>query len=296
MHNVSTHLTLNNGVVMPAIGLGVFQTPPDETIDAVTTALETGYRHIDTAAAYGNEREVGEGIRRSGLDRSDVFIETKVWISDFGYDETLHAFDKSAGKLGVEQLDLFILHQALPSAFDKTVGAYKALETLLGDGRVRSIGVSNFMVEHLIGLREQTEIVPAVNQIEVHPYFSQGAVRRANADLGIVTQAWSPIGGITSYRGNKERSTFTDPVILGIAEQYGKSAAQVMLRWQLQLGHSVIPKSVKPERIAENFGVFDFELTAENIAAIDALETGKRGGPEPEDVTLETFGRDIPEA
>jgi len=293
---MTTNITLNNGVVMPAIGLGVFQTPPDETTDAVTAALELGYRHIDTAAAYGNEREVGEGIRRSGIARDDVFIETKVWISDYGYDETLHAFDKSAGKLGVEQIDLFILHQALPSDFDKTVNAYRALQTLLDDGRVRAIGVSNFMRKHLDDLGELTSVVPAVNQIEVHPYFSQPDVRAANAERGIITQAWSPIGGITSYRGDATKSTFTDPVILGIGEQYGKTAAQVMLRWQLQLGHSVIPKSVRRERIAENFDVFDFSLTQVEIDAIDALDTGKRGGPEPEAVTLETFGRDIPEA
>jgi len=289
-------LTLNNGVTMPAIGLGVFQTPPDETTAAVETALELGYRHIDTAAAYGNEREVGEGLRRSGIGRDEVFIETKVWISDYGYDETLHAFDKSAGKLGIEQIDLFILHQALPSDFDKTVNAYRALQTLLDDGRVRAIGVSNFMRTHLDDLGELTSVVPAVNQIEVHPYFSQPDVRAANAERGIITQAWSPIGGITSYRGDATKSTFTDPVILGIGEQYGKTAAQVMLRWQLQLGHSVIPKSVRRERIAENFDVFDFSLTQVEIDAIDALDTGKRGGPEPEEVTLETFGRDIPEA
>jgi diketogulonate reductase-like aldo/keto reductase len=293
---MTNSITLNNGVVMPAIGLGVFQTPPDETVAAVASALQIGYRHIDTAAAYFNEREVGEGIRQSGVDRSEIFIETKVWISDFGYDETLHAFDKSAGKLGVEQLDLFILHQALPSEFEKTVGAYKALEALLADGRVRAIGVSNFMRSHLVALEEQTTVMPAVNQIEVHPYFSQPDVRAANAERGIITQAWSPIGGITAYRGDASKSTFTDPVILGIASQVGKTAAQVMLRWQLQLGHSVIPKSVKPERIAQNFDVFDFELTDEQIAAIDALDTGKRGGPEPEAVTLETFGREIPEA
>jgi len=293
---MTTTLTLNNGVVMPAIGLGVFQTPPDETTTAVETALELGYRHIDTAAAYGNEREVGEGIRRSGIARDEVFIETKVWISDYGYDETLHAFDKSAGKLGVDTLDLFILHQALPSDFSKTINAYRALQTLLDDGRVRAIGVSNFMRTHLDDLSAQTNVVPAVNQIEVHPYFSQPDVRAANAERGIITQAWSPIGGITSYRGDASKSTFTDPVILGIGEQYGKTAAQVMLRWQLQLGHSVIPKSVRRERIAENFDVFDFSLTQVEIDAIDALDTGKRGGPEPEDITLENFGRDIPEA
>lgn len=289
-------LTLNNGVTMPAIGLGVFQTPPDETTAAVATALELGYRHIDTAAAYANEREVGEGIRRSAIARDDIFVETKVWISDYGYDETLHAFDKSADKLGVDQIDLLILHQALPSAFDRTIGAYRALETLLEDGRVRSIGVSNFMRTHLDALRAETSIVPAVNQIEVHPYFSQPDVRAANAELGIITQAWSPIGGITSYRGDASQSTFNDPVILAIAEWYGKTAAQVMLRWQLQLGHSVIPKSVRAERIAENLAVFDFSLAQSEIDELSALDTGKRGGPEPEAVTLEAYGRDIPEA
>ena len=290
------NITLNNGVVMPALGLGVFQTPPEVTTDAVQAALQTGYRHIDTAAAYANEREVGEGIRRSGIDRSEIFVETKVWISDYGYDQTLHAFDKSAGKLGVDQIDLFILHQALPGAFDTTIAAYQALEQLLADGRVRAIGVSNFMTDHLHALREQSTVVPAVNQIEVHPYFSQPEVRQTNVELGIITQAWSPIGGITSYRGDGTKSTFTDPVILGIGAEHGKSAAQVMLRWQLQLGHSVIPKSVRPERIAENFAVFDFELNADQMSAIDALDTGVRGGPAPEVVTLETFGRDIPEA
>ena len=289
------NLTLNNGVVMPAIGLGVFQTPPDETTDAVASALETGYRHIDTAAAYANEREVGEGIRRSGVDRSEVFIETKVWISDYGYDETLHAFDKSAGKLGVDQIDLLILHQALPGEFEKTIGAYTALEKLLADGRVRAIGVSNFMRSHLDALLERTSIVPAINQIELHPYFQQPDVQAADADHGIVTQAWSPIGGITSYRGTG-RSSFDEPAILAIAGELGRSAAQVMLRWGLQHSRSVIPKSTRPERIAENFQVFDFELSAGQMGAIDALDTGVRGGPEPEAVTLEAFGREIPEA
>lgn len=290
------NLTLNNGVTMPSLGLGVFQTPPDATTDAVATALETGYRHIDTAAAYGNEREVGEGIRRSGVDRSEIFIETKVWISDYGYGETLHAFEKSAAKLGVEQLDLFILHQPLSTAFEKTIAAYKALEKLLADGSVRAIGVSNFMPGHLAALREATAIVPAVNQVELHPYFTQPEVQQANAKLGILTQAWSPIGGITSYRGDNTRTTFNDPTILAIAGGHGKSAAQVMLRWQLQLGHSVIPKSVRPERIAENFDVFDFELTQAQMDALAALDTGVRGGPNPDSITLEAFGRPIPEA
>jgi 2,5-diketo-D-gluconate reductase A len=288
-------LTLNNGVRIPALGLGVFQTPPEETTAAVEAALATGYRHIDTAAAYLNEREVGEGIRRSGVGRAEIFIETKVWISDYGYDQTLHAFDKSSAKLGVEQLDLLILHQALPSAFDRTIGAYKALEQLLSDGKVRAIGVSNFMPEHLAQLMEHATVVPAVNQVELHPYFTQPAVQKADAEHGILTQAWSPIGGITFYRGSG-KSTLQDPVILTIARTHAKTAAQVMLRWHLQRGRSVIPKSVRPERIAENFDVFDFELTTDELAALDALDTGVRGGPEPAAITLENFGRAIPEA
>ena len=290
------NLTLNNGVVMPALGFGVFQSAPEVTAQAVQIALATGYRHIDTAAAYGNEREVGEGIRASGLDRSDVFIETKVWISDYGYDEALHAFDKSAGKLGVETIDLLILHQALPSAFDRTLEAYRALETLLADGKVRAIGVSNFMVDHLTQLLERASVVPAVNQIEQHPYFAQADVQAFGAEHGILAQAWSPIGGITFYRDSGHTSTLEDPVIVELAEVHGKSPAQVMLRWGLQHGRSVIPKSTKPARIAENIDVFDFELSAGELAAIDGLDTGKRGGPEPEDITLETFGMAIPEA
>ena len=289
------NLTLNNGIEMPALGFGVFQTPPEVTTDAVHTALQTGYRLIDTAAAYGNERQVGEAIGRSGLPRAEVFIETKVWISDYGYDQALHAFDKSAGKLGVDQIDLLILHQALPGRFDLTSEAYRALETLLADGRVRAIGVSNFMPGHLDALLERAAVIPAVNQVELHPYFTQPAVQAANAAHGITTQAWSPIGGITSYRGTGT-STFDDPAITAIATAYGKTPAQVMIRWHLQEGRSAIPKSVRPERIAENFGVFDFELTAAELKTLDALDTGVRGGPEPDDITLENFGRPIPEA
>ncbi|SKC42365.1 aldo/keto reductase [Krasilnikoviella flava] len=296
MTNSVPTLTLNNGVELPALGYGVFQTPPDETVAATAEALRVGYRHIDTAAAYGNEREVGEALRRSGVPRDDVFLETKVWISDYGYDATLHAFDKSAGKLGVETIDLLILHQALPSRFDLTVDAYKALETLLADGKVRAIGVSNFMPEHLDELQARTTVVPAVNQVEVHPYFRQPDVLAADAAHGILTQAWSPIGGITFYRDGEHTSTLQDPTILGIGEKHGKTAAQVMLRWHLQQGRSAIPKSVTPHRIAENFDVLDFELSGDELTAIDGLDTGVRGGPEPEDITLETFGRDIPEA
>jgi diketogulonate reductase-like aldo/keto reductase len=225
-----------------------------------------------------------------------VFLETKIWISDYGYDETLHGFEKSAGKLGVDQIDLLILHQALPSDFARTRDAYRALEQLLEDGKVRAIGVSNFMVDHLTTLLEQAKVVPAVNQIEVHPYFQQREVQAFNAEHGIVTQAWSPIGGITFYREGQHTSTLDDPTIVGIAEAHAKSPAQVMLRWHLQQGRSAIPKSTKPHRIAEKFDVVDFELSADALTAIDALDTGKRGGPEPTEITLANYGRPIPEA
>jgi 2,5-diketo-D-gluconate reductase A len=289
-------MMLNNGVEMPALGFGVFQTPPEQTIDAVASALETGYRHIDTAAAYGNEHEVGEAIHGSGLARDEIFVETKVWITDYGYDETLHAFDKSAGKLGVEQIDLLILHQALPGEFDLTIAAYKALEKLYADGKVRAIGVSNFMPRHLGRLLSETEIVPAVNQVEVHPYFRQSELLAYDDQHGIRNQAWSPIGGITFYRDGSNGSTLEDPAISDIAEAHDKTAAQVMLRWHLQQGRHAIPKSVTPSRIAENFDIFDFELSTEQLAVIDALDTGVRGGPEPDAITRENFGRQIPEA
>src|SRR3954462_847099 len=221
------NFNLNDGIAMPALGLGVFQTPPDETRAAVASALAAGYRHIDTAAAYGNEREVGDAVRASGLDRPEVFLETKIWISDYGYDETLHGFEKSARKLGVEQIDLLILHQALPSEFERTIGAYRALETLLADGRVRAIGGSNFMVDPLTELLARPSVVPAVNQIEVHPYFAQREVQRFGAEHGIVTQAWSPIGGITFYREGKHTSTLENRVIGDIAQGHGKTPAQV---------------------------------------------------------------------
>jgi len=289
-------LILNNGLEMPALGLGVFQTPPDETRDAVRAALAAGYRHVDTAAAYGNERQVGEAVGSSDLERSEVFLETKIWISDYGYQETLHGFQKSARKLDVDQIDLLILHQPLPSAFDRTLEAYRALEALLADGKVSAIGVSNFMVEHLTVLLERAAVVPAVNQIEVHPYFAQRDVQDFGAEHGILTQAWSPIGGITFYRDGSHGSTLEDPVIADIATAHAKTPAQVMLRWGIQQGRSVIPKSTKPARIAENIDVFDFELSADEMAAIDGLDTAHRGGPEPDAITLEAFGREIPDA
>lgn len=296
---MTMELTLNNGLTMPALGLGVFQSAAEQTTAAVRAALAAGYRHIDTAAAYGNEREVGEGIRASALDRSDVFIETKVWVSDYGYDQTLHAWDKATGKLGVDYLDLLILHQPAPDHFDKTIAAYKALETLLADGRVRAIGVSNFMPHHLKELLAETEVIPAVNQVELHPYFTQPDVQATDAEHGILTQAWSPIGGITFYPGwgsEDRRNVMEDTTIAAIARAHGKSPAQVMLRWHLQQGRSAIPKSTNPARIAENFDVFNFELSADELAAIDALDTGVRNGPDPDEARPERFAMVIPEA
>ena len=286
-------ITLNNGVTMPPVGLGVFQTPQEETVAAVQTALETGYRHIDTAASYRNEREVGEGLRRSGIPRNEVFVETKVWVSDYGFANTLHAFEKSAAKLGVDQIDLLILHQAQPSSFEKTIQAYKALEKLLADGAVRSIGVSNFKPIRLEALRAETDTVPAVNQIEVHPYNTQPELQAANNALGILTQAWSPIGGVRHYRGDT-KTPLTDPSITSLADAHGKTPAQVMIRWHIQQGRSAIPKSVRPERIAENFDVFDFTLSADELARIDALNIGNT--MDPDQIDFNSFGITIPEA
>lgn len=278
-------ITLNNGVELPPIGFGVFQSSPEDTVDAVRTALDVGYRHIDTAAAYGNEREVGQAVRASGLDRDEIVIETKVFPSDYGYDEALHAFEKATGKLGIDTIDVFILHQPAPDRFEKTVQAYKALESLNAEGKVRAIGVSNFMPHHLESLLAQTEVVPALNQIELHPYFTQPEVQRVDAEHGILDQAWSPIGGITFYPGwggDERVSVLADPTIGAIAEAHGRTPAQVMLRWHVQQGRNAIPKSTDPGRIAENFAVFDFALSDDELARLDALDTGRRGGPDPD--------------
>lgn len=294
MNGTYPHVTLNNGVSMPALGLGVYQSKPEETTDAVVTALNAGYRHIDTAAAYFNEAEVGEGLRRADVDRADVFVETKLWISDYGYDEALHGFEKSIRKLGVDTIDLLLLHQPLPSNFDKTIAAYKALETLLADGRVRSIGVSNQSPEELDRLLAETDIVPAVNQIQLHPYYTQPEWRAVNDKHGIITQCWSPIAGAYTYNGN-EKNPFTEPTLVELGRKYGKTPAQVMLRWHLDHGFSAIPKSVKPERIRENLDVFDFTLTSDEVSSIDALNTGVSGSIDPDSLTLESHGMPIPE-
>jgi diketogulonate reductase-like aldo/keto reductase len=278
-------ITLHNDVEMPALGLGVFQSTPVETIGAVEAATASGYRLIDTAAAYGNEREVGEGIRRSGIDRSEIFVTTKLWISDYGYEQALAGFDGCLRRLGFDYIDLFLLHHPMPSDFDGTVAAYKAAEQMLADGRARAIGVSNFSQPHLEHLMSQTDVAPMVNQVELHPFFTQQALREFHASNGIVTQAWSPLGGVKRYRPadvDSVQNPLEHPTIVELAAKHGKTPAQVVLRWHIEHGVPAIPKSVKPHRIEENFAIFDFALTPNEVAAIDALDTSVRGGPDPE--------------
>jgi len=291
-------IQLNNGVALPALGFGVFQTPADVTQASVEEALRVGYRMVDTAASYLNEPEVGAAIAASGVPRSDLFVQTKVWVSNYSYDGALHAFDVSSRKLGVDYIDLYMLHQPLPQDFDATVAAYQALERLLDEGCARAIGVSNLSIEHLAVFIPRVDIVPAVNQIEVHPYYNQPDLRREHARLGIATQAWSPLGGVYVYRPGDPgdaKNVLNDPAITGVAERYGKTPAQVVLRWHIDGGRSAIPKSVKPNRIAENLDVFDFALKADEVAAIDGLNTGVRGGPNQDAIDFRTFDRPIPD-
>lgn len=292
MTGTSPLITLNNGVEMPALGLGVYQSSPEETVGAVESAIANGYRLIDTAAVYFNERQVGEGIRQSGIDRSEIFVTTKLWISGYGYESALRAFDVSLRKLGLDYVDLYLLHWPMPSDFDATVASYQVAKKLLAEGRVRAIGVCNHSPKHLENLIARTEVVPAVNQVELHPFFIQRELRDAHSRLGIVTQAWSPLGGVNVYAPadpNAVKNPLEHPVIVDLAAKYGKTPAQVVLRWHLEHGFSAIPKSVRPERIAENLDIFDFKLTSEEIAAIDAIDTGVRGGPDPEIVDTKMF-------
>lgn len=284
MTNASTHITLNNGIKMPALGLGVFLAPPEQSADAVATAIARGYRLIDTAAAYNNERQVGEGVRRSGIARSEMFVTTKLWVADYGHESARRAFEASLRRLGLDYIDLYLLHWPVPTDFDATVASYQVAEKLLAEGRIRAIGVANFQPHHLEKLIGRTDVVPAVNQVELNPYFTEQAVREANERYDIVTQSWSPIGGVYDRSQNTSISTrpLQNPVIGELASRYGKTPAQIILRWHLDHGFSAIPKSVMPSRIAENFDVFDFALAPEEIGAIDALDTGKRAGSDPE--------------
>ncbi|MFJ8601807.1 aldo/keto reductase [Streptomyces shenzhenensis] len=265
-------IILNNGVEMPQLGLGVWQVPDDEAERAVATALEAGYRSIDTAALYGNEAGTGRAVAASGLPREDIFVTTKLGNGDQGYDATLRAFDASLAKLGLDYLDLYLIHWPLP-ARGTYVDSYKAFEKLYSDGRVRAIGVSNFLPEHLERLIAETSVIPAVNQIELHPHLQQHAAREYHAEQGIATEAWSPLG--------QGKGLLEVPAIVAIAQKHNRTPAQVVLRWHVQLGTVVIPKSVTPSRIRENIEVFDFSLDTEDLAAISALNEDRRLGPDP---------------
>jgi 2,5-diketo-D-gluconate reductase A len=267
------NVTLNNGVAMPQLGFGVFQVPDAETTAAVATALETGYRSIDTAAVYGNERGVGRAIAESGLARDELFVTSKVWNSDQGHDETLRAFDASLERLGLDRLDLYLIHWPAPR-HGRYLDTWRALERLYADGRVRAIGVSNFEPAHLAAVLEAGTIAPAVNQVELHPALQNRAVVAANTAAGVVTEAWSPLA---------QGAVLADPAVTAIAAAHGRTAAQVVLRWHLQQGRVVIPKSVTPARIAENLDVFGFELDAAELASIDALDRDGRTGPHPDE-------------
>ena len=267
-------VTLNDGSSIPQLGFGVYKIPEAETVDAVLAALDAGYRHIDTAAFYENERGVGEGVRRSGLDRGDVYVTTKVWWTENGYDSTLRSFDASLDRLGFDTVDLFLIHWPAPK-HDKYVDTWRALERIREEGRARSIGVANFHTHHLDRLAAETDVVPAVNQVELHPWLPQEEVRRYDREHGIVTEAWSPLA-----RGR----VLGDPTLDGLARKHGVTPAQVVIRWQLQLGNVVIPKSSTPARIRENLDVFGFELDADDLASIAALETGERTGKDPDEL------------
>lgn len=265
-------ITLNNGVAMPQLGFGVWQVENDEAFTTVGQALDAGYRSIDTAAVYGNEEGTGKALAASGIPRDELFVTTKLWNAEQGHDSTLRAFDASLAKLGLEYVDLYLIHWPLPSK-DLYVETYRAFEKIYAEGRAKAIGVSNFLPGHLERLMGETSVVPAVNQIELHPQLSQAESRAFHARHNIVTEAWSPLG--------QGKGLLEDPVIAELATKHGRTPAQVVLRWHLQLGNVVIPKSVTPSRIAENIDVFGFELDDEDLAALARLDTGTRLGPDP---------------
>lgn len=265
-------ITLNNGVTMPQLGFGVFQVPDADTAGAVTSALENGYRSIDTAAIYGNEAGVGQALAASGIARDELFVSTKLWNGDQGYDSTLAAFDASLAKLGLDHVDLYLIHWPTP-ARDTYLDTWRAFEKIHAEGRARAIGVSNFQPAHLQRIIDNSDVVPAVNQVELHPQLQQAELRAFHARHGIATEAWSPLA---------QGAVLSDPVVTGIADRLGRTPAQVILRWHLQLGNVVIPKSVTPERIRQNIDVFDFALSDADIAAITALDSGTRIGPDPD--------------
>ena len=267
-------ITLNNGQTIPQFGFGVFQIEPKDTMVAVTTALDAGYRHIDTAEMYGNEVEVGEAIARSDLDRGEVFVTSKLSNDAHEPDEARQAFEGTLKALGTDYVDLFLIHWPLPTRYGGDfVQTWRTLEEFYREGRARSIGVSNFQPHHLDRLRDETDVVPAVNQVEIHPYLTQDPLRKYDADHGIATEAWSPIAqGLVLH----------DPVIASVATAVGRTPAQVVLRWHIQRGDIVFPKSVTASRVRENFAIFDFELGDEAMAAISGLNRDERTGPDPD--------------
>ena len=267
---------LNDGVEIPQLGFGVFQVPPDDTERAVSVALETGYRHIDTAAAYRNEEGVGRAVAASGLDRDDVFITTKLWNSQQGYENALQALPASLDRLGTDYVDLYLIHWPMPSR-DLYVSTWRAFEKLKAAGRTRSIGVSNFKEHHLERIERECETTPSVNQVELHVRFQQPELRAYHREHGIATEAWSPLG---------QGRDLDLPEIVAIAGAHGKTPAQVVLRWHLQIDNITIPKSVTPERIRENFAVFDFELSDDELATIETLDRGERNGPDPDEFSM----------
>ena len=269
-------IELNDGNHIPQLGFGVFQVPPDDTADAVKTALDIGYRHVDTAEMYQNEKGVGQGIRDAGVDRADVYVTSKLNNGFHEPDAARRAFDHSLELLGFDYVDLFLIHWPLPTLYDGDyVSTWRVLEEFKADGRARSIGVSNFQVAHLERLAEETDTVPAVNQIEVHPYFGNEDVRAFDGRHGIATEAWSPIA---------QGAVLDDPVITRIAGAVGRTPAQVVLRWHIQRGDIVFPKSVTPQRVKENYELFDFELSSVDVNAINELDKGEAGrtGPNPD--------------
>lgn len=269
-------IVLNDGNVIPQLGFGVFQVPDEEVSRVVTAALEAGYRSIDTAAVYGNEEGTGRAIREFGLPRDEIYVTSKVWNSEQGFDSTLRAFDASMARLGLDYLDLYLVHWPVPAA-DRYVDTFRALQALKSQGRVRSIGVSNFTVAHLERLIAEAGEIPAVNQIELHPRMAQPELRGFHAANAIATEAWGPLG---------QGAMLDDPTIASIAEAVGRTPAQVIIRWHLQLGNIVIPKSATPSRIAQNFDVFNFELSREHVDAINALNTDTRVGGDPDTFNL----------
>ncbi|MDR6935537.1 aldo/keto reductase [Luteibacter sp. 3190] len=275
MANTVPLITLNDGHQAPQLGFGVFQIPDDETAKAVEAALGAGYRSIDTAAIYGNEKGVRQGIERSGVARDDIFLTTKLWNAEQGYDSTLRAFDESLKKLGTDYVDMYLIHWPTPRR-DRYMDTWKAFLKLREEGRIRSVGVSNFLPAHLERLIGESGVVPVVNQIELHPDFAQRELVAAHRKHGIVTESWSPLG--------QGGDLLKHPVLVRIGERLGKSAAQVVLRWHVQSGFMVIPKSATPSRIASNIDVFGFELTADDMRAIDELDAGNRMGPHPDEL------------